>query len=236
MMDDRAVDWRQEDLETRRGERADDQAFRAQQAIEGRAARLEELQLRLEDRALDRYERTAVQAEALELRKQLAEDRRELRQRDRQLTANDQIAAVEKMRGEVQGFMDSPGFSTVYGKSRYLSPRMLPGEKGADAEARRLQLEGASFGISVQQMRGLGQLSDAEGRKITQAYSRAIDPNQSEESAKVAWEEVMGYLDLAQQRAAARGGYTQQAPTAPAPGQQGQPVNETDELMGKYGG
>lgn len=125
---------------------------------------------------------------------------------------------IEKMRTDVRGLIESPGFSTIYGKSRYIDPRAYDiGGPAGGSEARRKQLEGASFGIAIQKMKGLGQLSDAEGKKMAVAYTRATDPNQSEEDAKIAWEEVLGYLDVAETRAKEKA-----SGLAPSPLQKGQ--------------
>jgi hypothetical protein len=59
-------------------------------------------------------------------------------------------------------------------------------------------------------MRGLGQLSDAEGKKITAAYTRATNPKQSEIDAKKAWKEVLKYLDLAEMRAKQKAGVSRE--------------------------
>ena len=152
-------------------------------------------------------------------------------ERENRIAAIDQQAKLDdvlKMQGNVQGLLDAPGFDAVYGKSRFMSPSMLPGGEGADAEARRNQLEAASFGISIQQMKGLGALSNAEGMKVTAAYTRAVDPKQSEEAAREAWAEVQGYLKMAQDRIASGGLVT---PSAPAPAATG-----IDAYMQKYGG
>lgn len=111
-----------------------------------------------------------------------------------------QLAGIQKMRNNIQGLLDDPGFNTIYGKSRYVSPSMLPGEKGAGADARRAQLEAQTFGESIQDMRGLGALSNAEGLKVSSAYTRATNPNISEEDARVAWDEVIDGLTLAEER------------------------------------
>ena len=156
-------------------------------------------------------------------------------ERENRIAAIDQQAKLDdvlKMQGNVQGLLDAPGFDAVYGKSRFMSPSMLPGGEGADAEARRNQLEAASFGISIQQMKGLGALSNAEGMKVTAAYTRAVDPKQSEEAAREAWAEVQGYLKTAQDRIAS--GALSVAPVAAptaAPATGG-----IDAYMQRYGG
>ena len=133
-------------------------------------------------------------------------DRERLARQDREQAANlvSQADKIDKMQTEIDGLLAAPGFDMVYGKSRYVSPGMLPGAAGANAETRRNQLEASSFGIAIQDMKGLGALSNAEGLKVTAAYTRAVDPRQSEEEARIAWGEVKTYLDLAKQRIQAR--------------------------------
>ena len=182
------------------------------------------------DAALRGHEATAtnrdIQAQRLEMDKARFDRESRAAELDRQAKFDD----VTKMQGNVQGLLDSTGFDTIYGKSRFISPSMLPGGSGADAEARRNQLEAASFGISIQQMKGLGALSNAEGLKVTAAYTRAVDPKQSEEAAREAWAEVQGYLKIAQDRIASGGLMTPTAPTV------GQPETGIDAYMQQYGG
>lgn len=114
---------------------------------------------------------------------------------------------IDKMKTDVAGLLNAPGFGTIYGLSGKLDPRnYIAGTDAADAEARRNQLEAQSFGISIQKMRGLGQLSENEGKKVTAAYTRAIDKKQSSDAARAAWNEVLGYLDTARERAKQKAG------------------------------
>lgn len=114
---------------------------------------------------------------------------------------------IQKMKEGVSGFLSAPGFKTVYGITRPAA--FIPATDAADAEARRNQLEAQSFGISIQKMRGLGQLSEAEGKKVTAAYTRAINPSQSAKAAREAWIEVNRYLNVAEKRAFEKAGKTQ---------------------------
>lgn len=111
-----------------------------------------------------------------------------------------QLADVQKMKRNIEGLLNSPGFSTIYGKSRYVSPSMLPGGDGRNSDARREQLEAQAFGEAIQKMHGLGALSNAEGSKVSAAYTRATNPSISEEDARVAWDEVLAELGKAEMR------------------------------------
>jgi hypothetical protein len=130
-----------------------------------------------------------------------------------QVDLGSNLDEISKMRKEVKGLLDSKGFNYIYGLSRPTA--FIPGQEPANAEARREQLEAASFGIAIQKMRGLGQLSDAEGKKVTAAYTRAINPRQSSKAAKEAWIEVQSYLDTAEKRAYQKAG--QEAPKKKKP-------------------
>lgn len=126
---------------------------------------------------------------------------------------NSNLDEIAKMRENVSNLIADPGFGTIYSLSGKVDPRnYIAGTDAANAEARRKQLEAASFGIAIQKMKGFGQLSNAEGLKVTQAYTRAIDRSQSEEAAKKAWEEVLGYLDLAESRAKQKAGVGNEEP------------------------
>lgn len=129
---------------------------------------------------------------------------------------------VDKMEAGVKGLLQSPGFNTIYGASGKLDPRnYVAGTEAANSEARRNQLEAASFGISIQKMKGLGQLSNAEGQKVTAAYTRAVDRRQSEEAAREAWGEVLSYLELAKLRAQQKARPAGTGPASPPPNTQG---------------
>jgi hypothetical protein len=110
-----------------------------------------------------------------------------------------QLADIQKMRENIEGLVNSKGFSRIYGKSRYTGGT-FPGTAGADSEARRLQLDAQAFSEAIQKMRGLGALSNAEGSKVSAAYTRATNVDQTEEAAAEAWAEVLDNLRLAEER------------------------------------
>ena len=117
------------------------------------------------------------------------------------------IDDINKMRADITGLVESPGFNTVYGLSGKVSPSSyIPGTDAANSQARLAQLDAASFGMSIQKMKGMGSLSDAEGKKVAAAYTRATNPKISEEEARKAWSEVISYLDIAERRAYEKAG------------------------------
>lgn len=98
-------------------------------------------------------------------------------------------AALQNAQGAV-ALIDTlekhPGFGGAVGAS--LTPGFLPATDRKGAEAIIDQLKGQAFLNSIQQLRGMGALSDAEGAKLQQAAAR-LNPNQSEKDFKIALEE-----------------------------------------------
>lgn len=124
-----------------------------------------------------------------------------------------QLSDIQKMKRNVEGLLGSPGFDTIYGMSRRVSPSMLPGQKGADSQARLGQIDAQAFQTAIQSMRGLGALSNAEGMKVSSAFTRATDTNQSEKAAREAWGEVLDGLTMAEERLRTGATLRAEAPT-----------------------
>lgn len=118
---------------------------------------------------------------------------------------------INKMRADISGLVKSPGFNKIYGLQGVVNPEnYIPGTEAANSEARRNQLDAATFGLAIKNMRGLGALSDAEGKKVSAAYTRATNKKLSASEAKKAWEEVQNYLDIAEKSALQKAGMTKQ--------------------------
>jgi len=104
---------------------------------------------------------------------------------------------------DIDAFLADPGFTEVYGKSGSayeLAGRLAPASY-QQAKGRLNTLDAQTFGLAIEQMKGLGALSNAEGQKVQAAYTRATNPLIDEDDARVAWEEVKNRLDRAQQKA-----------------------------------
>jgi hypothetical protein len=135
---------------------------------------------------------------------------------DAQVNLGSNLDEINKMREQVSGLLSDPGFDTIYGASSVVDPRnYIRGTDAANAAARREQIDAQAFGISIQKMKGLGALSNAEGSRVTAAFTRATNPKLSAVEAKKAWVEVQHYLDLAERRAKQKAG--PQAPQATEP-------------------
>jgi hypothetical protein len=105
----------------------------------------------------------------------------------------------------IDGFLADPGFPDVYGKSGSayeLAGRLAPAQYQR-AKGRLTTLDAQTFGLAIEQMKGLGALSNAEGQKVQAAYTRATNPLIDEDDARVAWEEVRNRLNRAREKSRA---------------------------------
>jgi len=109
-------------------------------------------------------------------------------------------AQVQKQVSDAQSTIDltyqienSPGFPSAVGfgigKSVFGKDEPIAGTDRADTLAMINQLKGKQFLDSVAKMKGMGALSDAEGRKLEQAAAR-LDPNMSEAAFKKSLQEI----------------------------------------------
>jgi hypothetical protein len=112
-----------------------------------------------------------------------------------------------------------PGFEAAVGsgfsKTLLRQDEAIRGSDRAGAEAMIAQLKGQAFLNAIQQLRGLGALSDAEGAKLQQAAAR-LDPNQKESDFKAALAEYRAIVQKGVDDAAAI--LAKKAGSAPAAG------------------
>lgn len=108
------------------------------------------------------------------------------------------VESLDNFGADIDRLMTSPGFNTIYGRSgaaqAMLHPTLQPQEY-RDAKALRDTLGGEAFQSSIQKMRGLGALSNAEGEKVQVALTAALDPNQDEAQAAQSFEILKIRLD-----------------------------------------
>lgn len=99
---------------------------------------------------------------------------------------------IDSFRTNINGLLAQPGFDKIYGHiaGRFPGTVGAVSQDAANAMAARKQLESQSFGVAIQKMRGLGQLSNAEGLKVQSALSRAMEPTISPEEARAAFTEL----------------------------------------------
>lgn len=102
----------------------------------------------------------------------------------------------------VEGILKHPGFDTWIGKPGSFDRKVLsavPGTDAYDFEAQLQVLKSQQFLNNIQSMKGMGQLSDAEGKKIDSALAN-LDPNQSYKQLKAQLETIRSTLQKAQSK------------------------------------
>jgi hypothetical protein len=102
------------------------------------------------------------------------------KQTDAKATAK---ASAENALTLIDQLRKHPGFTSAVGVS--LTPGFIPATDRKGAESIIDQLKGQAFLTAIQQLRGLGALSDAEGAKLQQAAVR-LDAGQSEKDFMIA--------------------------------------------------
>jgi hypothetical protein len=107
------------------------------------------------------------------------------------------VESLDTFRQGIKDFTEAPGFDMVYGKSGAAARVMGPvaPEEYRNAHVLLQNLKGEAFSNSVQKMRGLGSLSNAEGEKVMAALTAALDENQDEEQAAKSFQKLMERLD-----------------------------------------
>jgi len=148
----------------------------------------------------------------------------------------EKLAAVTRFRNNIDELLKSPGFNTIYGLSGAVDPRnYTPGTDAANAKSLREQIGSESFSVAVQQLRGLGQLSNAEGQTLQKAYQAATDPKISDREARKRYAALRNELDAAYKRAEQRAGRGETVSEAQAPAGGPQPGTVEDGYRFKGG-
>ena len=111
-----------------------------------------------------------------------------------------------------------PGFDSLFGAGPP-AWAVLPGTDAADARTKFTQLDAKGFMVAIQDMKGMGALSNAEGARASSAFT-GMDPSMSEAAAKKQLKIVRDILQKGIERQKAGvlvnpdGSETQTAPTA----------------------
>ncbi len=100
---------------------------------------------------------------------------------------------LQAFEGTVDDLLKHPGFNAIYGLSSWNPFNAVPGADAQGASALRDQLNSRAFLASIQQMRGMGQLSNQEGAKVETALTAALKPGLGDEEAV----RLLGELKLA---------------------------------------
>jgi hypothetical protein len=123
-----------------------------------------------------------------------------------QSTKQASLANAEDAVKLIETLKTHPGFEAAVGsgfsKTVLRQDDPIRGTERAGAVAIIDQLKGQAFLNAIQQLRGLGALSDAEGAKLQQAAAR-LDPNQSEKDFNAALNEYKTMIQAGIERAKA---------------------------------
>ncbi|MDA7085493.1 hypothetical protein PH586_03685 [Pseudomonas sp. SA3-5] len=168
-----------------------------------------------------RLDMETKQLEQQVLRQKLeqGQQKAEQTQQDRAKAAEGVAATFELAIGSADRLIEHPGLDRAVGISS-IAPS-LPGGNAANFEAQLDTLKAQTFLPQVQALKGAGALSDAEGKKLSEAVG-ALSTRMSPEAFKGELKRVRNSLAQAQERAlrgipaASQGG---QAPTTAAPTQ-----------------
>lgn len=99
------------------------------------------------------------------------------------------MAATERMIRQIDKLDKHPGRETATGFSSFLSD--IPGTEARNFAAELETLKSQAFLPMVQQLKGMGQLSNAEGDKLTAAIG-ALDPTMTEAAFQASLQQIRG--------------------------------------------
>ncbi|WP_052235231.1 phage DNA ejection protein [Pectobacterium brasiliense] len=187
--------------ETERSNRAGEAAQWANIGIAQQNVNVRKLEL--QDKALDRQiARETNQVQLGVLQDKRATTQRELEQArtDKADAYNTSMDTMSRTIDTANKVLNSPGFTGYFGVN--LMPgtnRWIPGTDAADTSALVDTLKSQGFLSGIQQMRGMGALSNAEGQKVMDAIGN-LSASQSEKSARASIKSIIDTTQMAQKR------------------------------------
>jgi hypothetical protein len=118
-------------------------------------------------------------------------DKIELAQKEKDIATRqaDTLAKSQDFLSTLERLEKHPGFNELFGMSAIPWQRKIPGSEGAGANAVFKQLEGKGFLESIQAMKGMGALSNAEGEKVSAAFL-GITPEMKETEVRERIQEI----------------------------------------------
>ncbi|MED9276588.1 phage DNA ejection protein [Escherichia coli] len=184
--------------------------------------------MELEDKKYDRLianETNALKLAELQDKRLQNQQAMEQAKRDKADAYNSGMDNLSRTIETATKVLNSPGFTGYFGTNlNPLSSRFIPGTEAADTETLVDTLKSQGFLSGIQQMKGMGALSNAEGQKVMDAIG-SLSPNQSEKSARAAIKTIIKTTEMAQKRMQQKYGKDIQ------PSQQ---QLSDDELINKY--
>lgn len=146
--------------------------------------------------------------------------------------------SLDTFTADIDRFTSAPGFDMVYGKSGAAAGLMGPlaPEDYRNANALLSNLNAEAFLNSIQKMRGLGALSNAEGEKVEAALTAALDRNQDEaqaaQSFKLLKQRLARFRQIAELEAGFKGTGVQVAPGLQPPAAPRSFATEAEAIAG----
>lgn len=123
--------------------------------------------------------------------------KREQKQETADMTKAGQVASFDTMLGTLDRLSTHPGLSRSVGVMSKLPT--MPGSESANFQAELESFKSQAFVPMVAQLKGMGALSDAEGRKLTQAVG-ALDPNMGEKAFRESVKRITDDMNAARAR------------------------------------
>lgn len=189
--------------------------------------------MELDDKKFDRQianETNAIRLADLQDKRQQNQQAIEQAKRDKADAYNVGIDTLGRTIDTAKKVLDSPGFTGYFGTNlNPLSSRHIPGTDAADTEALVDTLKSQGFMSGIQQMKGMGALSNAEGQKVMDAIGN-LSASQSEKSARAAINTIISTTQRAQERMQQKYGKDIQPQSANKP----QTQLSDDDLLNKY--
>ncbi len=101
--------------------------------------------------------------------------------KERVAEAQTAITSFDNTLDTINSILDHPGLETATGMSSFLAS--IPGTDARDVSALVIKLESQAFLAEISKMKGMGALSEAEGKKISSAIAN-LDMGQSTKAFK----------------------------------------------------
>lgn len=210
--------------------RGQDITVRGQNISAQNAALSREIQrAELQDKVLDRQiARETNQIKLDELRQKQVDVRQkaDVARADRQAAAQGAVDTFSTALDSLGELERSPGLSKAVGV-RSAFPT-IPGSDAANFEARLDTFKAQTFLPMVSSLKGMGALSDAEGKKLSDAVG-ALSPKMSEDAFRSSIEKIRTQLES--KLGSVKKQFDYQEP-AQAPGQQSQPAQQPQQSEG----
>jgi len=211
--------------------RGQDIQIRGQNISAQNAALSREIQrAELQEKALDRQiARESNQLKLEELKQKQADVRQkaDIARADRQAAAQGAVDTFSTALDSLNEIEQSPGLSKAVGiRSAFTT---VPGSDAANFEARLDTFKAQTFLPMVQSLKGMGALSDAEGKKLSDAVG-ALSPKMSEKAFRDSIGKIRNQLES--KLITVKKQFDYQEPVQNTPGQQSPAGNNFSSLWG----